>query len=90
MRRGADLVAHLAEVLDGDGFVGLVERHDAIRALAAVGTGARCSDAVLPTPVHGDLGWTVGDAYETLDAGALDRPPLSIGEPEGLLTKIYK
>ena len=56
-------------VVDDECFIGLVESRDAIRALAADGAAATCTDAVRPVPVHADLGWTVGDARELLDGG---------------------
>jgi hypothetical protein len=76
---GADRVA----VVDGDGFVGMVESRSAIRVLAARGVDATCSEAASPEPVRADLGWTVGDAHELLRAGAL--PALAVIDGERFL-----
>jgi hypothetical protein len=64
---GAERVA----VLDGDRFVGVVESREAGRLLASGRADLTCADAARPPPVHGDLGWTVGDARDVLDDGAL-------------------
>ena len=69
---GADGVgAERAAIVDGDRFVGVVESFDAGRLLASGGVDVTCADAARPPPVHGDLGWTVGDAREVLDDGSL-------------------
>jgi CBS domain-containing protein len=63
-------------VVDGEGFVGVVESREAIRVLAERGADVTCSDAVRPVPVRADLGWTVGDAREMLDDGGI--PALAV------------
>jgi len=70
--RASDRVA----VVDGVGFVGVVESRDVVRLLAARGADTRCDEATGPDPVRADLGWTVGDAREVLDAEAI--PALAV------------
>ena len=62
-------------VVDGC-FVGIIESREAIGLLAAHGADARCDEVVQRDPMHADLGWTVGDAHEALDDGAI--PTLAV------------
>jgi chloride channel protein, CIC family len=76
---GADRVA----VVDDGCFVGIVESVDAGRLLASRHAAVTCADAAQPPPVHGDLGWTVGDAREVLDDSAL--PALAVVDGDRFL-----
>jgi len=57
-------------VVESERFLGIVESRDAIRLLAARGADVGLEEAVTDA-VHADLGWTVGDAQEMLDDGAM-------------------